>query len=147
MSGFTDLRKTAGQLVGQGDGHRHQFRRLVGGIPEHHALVAGSAGIHTHGDVAGLLVDRRNHGTGVGVEAVGGIVIPDGSDDAPHQRLKINICPSTNFSGNHHQPGRGKGFARNPAMRVLFQTGVQNGIGDLVGNLVGMSFCYGLRGK
>ena len=47
-------------------------------VAEHHALVAGAARVHAHGDVAGLLVDAGDHGAGVGVEAVKGVVIADG---------------------------------------------------------------------
>ena len=147
LSGFPDLRQASGQLVGQGNGKRHQFRGFVGCIAEHHALIAGAARIHAHGNVARLLVDGRNHGAGVGVEAIDRVVISDGGDHAAHQRLKIDVGASTDFSRNHHQTGCGQRFAGDPAMRVLIQTGVQNRVGDLVGNLVGMSFCYRFRSK
>ena len=37
-----DLRQTLCQLMGKRDGKRHQFRCLVTGITEHHALIPGS---------------------------------------------------------------------------------------------------------
>ena len=40
------------QAVGQVDRQRHQRAGLVAGEAEHHALVAGAAGVHAHGDVA-----------------------------------------------------------------------------------------------
>ena len=43
--------------MGQRDGRRHQLGSFVGGIAEHHALIAGAAGINALGDVARLLVD------------------------------------------------------------------------------------------
>jgi len=147
LAGFADLRQASGQLVGQGNGKRHELRGFIGCIPEHHALIAGSACVHAHGNVAGLFVDGRDHGAGVGIEAVDRVVIADGSDHAAYQRLEIDIGACTDFSCNHYQTGRGQGFAGNPAMRVLVQTGVENCVGDLVGNLIGMSFGYGLRGK
>ena len=61
--------KLAAQLVRQHDGQRHQFRRLVAGVAEHQALVAGAAGIHAHGDVGRLALDRVQHAAGLGVEA------------------------------------------------------------------------------
>ena len=59
-------------------GRGHQLGVLVAGVAEHHALVAGAAGVHAHGDVAGLLVDAGDHGAGVGVEAVERVVVADG---------------------------------------------------------------------
>ena len=66
------------QLVRQRDRRGHQLRRFIAGIAEHHSLVAGAAGVDAHGDVAGLFVDGGDHGAGVGVEAVEGVVVADG---------------------------------------------------------------------
>ena len=41
----------------QHDRHGHELRRFVGRITEHKPLVSCAAGIHSHGDIAGLLVD------------------------------------------------------------------------------------------
>jgi hypothetical protein len=60
----------AGQLVRERDRRGHQLRRFVAGVAEHHTLVAGAACVDALGDVARLLVDRRNHRAGVRVEAV-----------------------------------------------------------------------------
>jgi len=37
---FRNFCKTAGELVRERDRHRHQLRRFVRGVAEHHALVA-----------------------------------------------------------------------------------------------------------
>ncbi len=62
--------------MGQGDRQRHQFGRVVAGIAEHQALVAGAdllAGgafsFDALGDVRALLVDHHHHGAGVGADA------------------------------------------------------------------------------
>ena len=55
---FPHLGQPLGQAMGQDDGHRHQLGRLVRGVAEHEALIAGSAGVHAHGDVGGLVMDR-----------------------------------------------------------------------------------------
>ena len=39
---LANIRQSARQAVGQRDRQRHQLRRLVGGIAEHHPLIAGS---------------------------------------------------------------------------------------------------------
>ena len=57
LAGLAHRGELAGELVGQRDGSRHQLGGLVGGVAEHHALVAGAAGVDALRDVAGLLVD------------------------------------------------------------------------------------------
>ena len=65
LAGLAHFGKLAGQLVGQRDGGRHQLRRFVRGIAEHHALIAGAAGVNALGNVARLLVDGRDDRAGV----------------------------------------------------------------------------------
>ena len=136
-----------GELVGQRDGRGHQLRGFVGGIAEHHALVAGAAGVNALGNVARLLVDRRDHRAGVGVETVEGVVVSDGGDDAAYQALEIDVGLGGDFAGDDHQAGRGQRLRRYAAVGILFEAGVQNGIGNLVGNFVGMTFGHRFRGK
>ncbi len=131
----------------EGDGRRHQLFRLIGGVAEHHALIAGSAGVDAHGDVAGLLVDGGDDGAGVGVEAIERVVIADGGDDSAHEGLEIHIGAGGDFARDDDQAGGKEGFAGYAAVGVLFETGIENGVGDLVGHLVGMAFGYGFRGE
>jgi hypothetical protein len=72
-----------GEAMGELDRHRHQLVGLVGGVAEHHALVAGTAGIDAHRDVARLAVDRAHHGAGLTVEAEAGIGVADARDRRP----------------------------------------------------------------
>ena len=137
----------AAELVGQRDGGRHQLGGLIGGIAEHHALVAGAAGVHTLGDVARLLVDGRDHGAGVRVEAVECVVVADGGNHAAHQGLEIDVGLGGDFAGDDHQAGGRQRLGGNAAVGVLLQAGIENSVGDLVGNLVGMAFGHGFRGK
>ena len=137
----------AAELVRQRDGRGHQLRRLVGGVAEHHALIAGAAGVNTLGDVARLLVDRRDHGAGVGVEAVERVVVTDGGDHAAHQRLEIHVSFGGDFARDDHQAGGREGFRGDAAVGVLLQAGVKDGVGDLVGNFVRVAFGNGFRGK
>ena len=50
---------------------------LRAGKAEHQALVAGAAGVHALTDVARLLVNRRQHRAGLGVEAELGARVAD----------------------------------------------------------------------
>ena len=144
---LANLREPPRQLVRQRDWGRHELRRFVGRVAEHHALVAGPAGIHAHGNVARLLVDGRNHRAGVRVESVNGVVVSDRGHNAAHQRLEIDVRARRDFAGDHHQPGRGQRLARHTAVRILLEAGVKNSVGNLVGDLIGMTFGHGFRGK
>jgi len=147
LAALANFAEPFGELVGERDGCRHQFRRLVGGEAEHHALVASAAGVHALRDVAGLAVDGGDDSAGVRIEAVEGVVVADGGNHAAHQRLEVHVRLGGDFAGNHYQSGRRQRLRSHAAVRVLFKTCVQNGIGNLVGNLVRMAFRHRFRGK
>ena len=52
LAGLAQLGVVLDQAVRQVDRQRHQRLGLVAGEAEHHALVAGAADVHAHGDVA-----------------------------------------------------------------------------------------------
>jgi len=102
-------------------------------------LVAGAAGVDAHGDVARLLVDAGDHGAGVGIETVESVVVADGRNFAPDQSLKIDIGLGGDFAGDDDQSGGGQSLAGNAAGGIFDQAGVKDGIGNLIGNFIGMA--------
>src|ERR1700722_6426083 len=105
QAGVAHLRQLLGQLVGQDDRGRHQLGRLVGGVGEHHALVAradpvqrifGAAdpslvrGVHALRDVRRLPVHRDDHADRVAVEEVLAVVVANVADDLPRDRRVID---------------------------------------------------------
>ena len=54
---------------------------------------------------------RRDHGAGVGVEAVEGIVVADGGNDAAHQALEVDVGLGGDFAGDDHEAGCSQRFA------------------------------------
>ena len=139
--------QTRSQLVRQRNGCRHQLGCFVGGIAEHHALIARAAGIDAHRDIRRLRIDRRDDRTGVRVESVLRVGVADLRDRVAHDLLEVNVSLGRDLAGNHHQPGAGECFAGHAAHGVLRQAGIKNGIGNLVGNLVRMAFGNGFRRK
>src|ERR1700691_4706006 len=137
---FPHFRKLQSELVGQGNREGHQFGSLVAGIAEHHSLIAGAAGVHTHGYVAGLFVDAGNNGASIGVETVNGVVIADRLDYSTDQVLEVDVGFGGDFAGDYDQAGAGQGLAGDAAAGIFTQACVQNGIGNLVGDFVGMGF-------
>ena len=82
-----------------------------------------------------------------------GIVLPAGTysfnvaNDTADDLLVIKLALGGNLSQHHHHTGLGGSFTGNLAHRVLLQTRVQNGIGDLITDFVRMSFSDRFRGK
>ena len=66
---------------------------------------------------------------------------------ASDQRLEIHVSLGGDFAGDDDQAGGGQGFAGHAAERVFGQAGIENRVRNLVGDLVGMAFGYGFRGK
>src|SRR5205085_1020031 len=135
---LADFRKFLAKLLRQRNWQRHQLRRLIASKSKHHSLVAGASGVYAHGDVAGLFVNAGDHGAGVGVKAVNGIVIADGLNYSADDGLEIDVSFGGNFSGDDDQTGAGQGFAGDAAGGIFTQAGVEDSVGNLVGNLVGM---------
>ena len=135
---LSHLGKASRQLVGQGDGQGHELLRLPAGVAEHHALVARAARVHTHGDIRALLVDVGDHGAGVGVKAVFGAGVADAGHHLPHQLLKVHIAAGGDLAHDVDQAGGHAGLAGHPGVGVLGQDLVQDGVRDLVADLVGM---------
>ena len=145
------------ELVGEADRERHQFRRLVHGVAEHHALVAGtllvvflavgSLGVNALGDVGGLLVHRDEHGAALVVELQVRVHVADVLDGVAGDFLEIDVRLGGDFAGNHDEARVHERLAGHAALRVLREAGVEDGIGNLVGDLVGVALGHGFGGK
>ena len=155
--------------------HGHKRRGLVGGIAEHHALIArtdkidGVGGlarlglirlIDTLGDIGALLMDKAHDAAGLAVKTKLGAVVPDATDGIARDLLDIHVCLGANLAGNDDGAGGDKRLARaahvvyvggnavgrNVSLRLelglLEENRVQDGVGNLIGDLVGMSLGY-----
>ena len=91
--------------MSEDDRHRHEFGRLVGRIAEHQSLVTGAAGIHTHGDIARLLVNGGEDGTGMIVESPGGVAITDILNDLADDIGNLDVGLGGNFTGHEGNAG------------------------------------------
>ena len=135
------------QAVRVVDGRGHQLGRLVAGVAEHQALVAG-AGVEVVvgrlvdalGDVVALLVVGHQHRAALVVDAVVGVVVADALDGVARHLDVIDHRVGGDLAGQHHQAGVGQCLGGHAAARVLRQQGVEDGVGDLVGHLVRVAF-------
>ncbi len=136
------------------DGGRHQFRGLVAGIAEHQALVARAlvevearAFVDALGDVGRLLVVGDQHRATLVVDAVFGVVVADPLDGVARDLNIIDVGVRGDFARQHHQAGVAQGFGSDAGARILFQDGVEDGVGNLVSDLVGVAFRNGFGSK
>ena len=136
--------------MSQHDRQRHQLGRLVAGKPEHHSLVSRAPRVHSHRDVRGLPAHVDLDVNGVGVE----IVVPSGVSDAPDRAADHGLeflprgpAPRRRLSRDHRAAGGDERFAGDPGQGIPSQERVENGVGNLVRDLVRMAFGHRLRGK
>jgi len=103
------IRQPLGQLVRQHDGRRHQLRRLVAGVAEHHALIArallvvgiDAMAIHPLGDVRRLALDGYQHSAGLPVEPHGRVLVPDALDHVAHDGGELDLGGGRDLARHH----------------------------------------------
>ena len=111
-----------GHALCQVDGHGHERGRLVAGVAEHHALVAGAdllvgvvarlamlglvALIDALGDVGALIVDGVEHATGIAVEAVLRAIVADLAQHLARKRGHVDVGLGADLAG-HDDHARG----------------------------------------
>jgi len=161
-AGLPRLGQAPGEPVRERDRRGHQLRRFVRRVAEHHPLVAGAdlvvvvAGalaallvraVDTLGDVRGLPVQRRQDAHGVAVVAEVAGVVANPADRGAGDVGVVDVGVGGDLAGDDDEAGGQQRLHRDPRGRVLGQRRVQDGIGDLVGDLVRMSFGHRLGGE
>mmetsp|Transcript_24426 Transcript_24426/g.58520 ORF Transcript_24426/g.58520 Transcript_24426/m.58520 type:complete len:497 (+) Transcript_24426:101-1591(+) len=159
-----------GELLAQAGRDQVRQRHAVGGlvrrVAEHDALVAGAdvqvglahravgvVTVHAAGDVGRLLVDAHEHLAGVAREALGRDrrevvherVEADLTDLLAHDLVVVQLRLRRDLAEDHHHVVLGGSLARDLGHRVLGQAGIQDGVRDLVGELVGVALVHRLR--
>ena len=148
------LGQTARHFMRERDGQRHELARFVAGVAEHHALVSGAVGeivalaallalerlVDAHCDIGGLLVDGREHRAGLAVKAELRAVVADVAHDVAHDLRDVDVAARGDLAHDENKAGRGGALARDVAVGVLFENGVEHRVGDLIADLIGMAF-------
>ncbi|RMU44311.1 hypothetical protein ALP28_05422 [Pseudomonas savastanoi pv. nerii] len=152
QAGFTRFGLTLHQLVREGDRCWHQHVGFVAGVAEHQALVASAlifrlAAVNALGDVYRLFADDVHHAASRAVETDVGAVVADVEDDVTHDVFQIDPGRSRHFASDDCHTGLDQCFARYTGVFVFSDDSVQNRVGNLVGDLVRMSFGHGLGGE
>jgi hypothetical protein len=134
---------------------RHQVRSLVGRIAEHDPLIARAfvlvaALVDALRDMRGLSVQVAGEFGGLPVEAF--LFIADVPHRLADNRLDLPLglrgematgildTGAADLAREHDALGRGKGFAGDARFRILGQEQIYDGVGNLIADLVGMTF-------
>ena len=152
---LADLRELAAEAVREHDRRRHQLGRVVAGVAEHQALVAGAllggllalglAGIDALGDVGRLLGHQQVDEHLVGVEHVVVVDVADFADRRPGDLLEVELRFRRDFAADHDHVRLDERLTGDPAVLVDGEAGVEHRVGNRVGDLVRMAFADGLR--
>ena len=97
--------------------------------------------VHSHSDVGALFVDGRDDGAGVGVETVFALGVTYAADGPAGDILDIDVCVvGGDFASDDYESGADEGLAGNAGVGVLAEEVIEDGVGNLIRDLVGMPF-------
>ncbi len=143
---LTKLSELFHQTMRVMNGHGHKFFGLIAGEAEHHALIAGALFLeeafafgHALGDIGALFIEGDHDRAGLAVEADGRIGITGTGDGFAHHLLEVDVRLGRDLAGYHHEAGGDQGLASHAALGILFQHRIEDGVGNLVGHLIGMA--------
>lgn len=139
--------------VGEEEGQGKELGGLVGGIAEHDTLVTGTKllksllVVQTLGDIGRLLLNGDQQVEGLVVEALGRVIVADALDGVTDDLLVVELGLGGDLTKDHDHTSLGSGLASNLGQRVLGQAGIEDGIGNLISNLVGVTLTDRLGGE
>lgn len=145
------LRQGLVESVGEKVREGVEFRSFVGGIAEHETLVTGTQllqsllVVKTLSDIGGLLLNGNHDVAGLVVEALVGGVVADLLDGASDDVLVVNGSLGGDLTEDHDHTGLGGRLASDLGEGVLSKAGIEDGIGNLITDLVGVAFTDGFR--
>jgi hypothetical protein len=130
--------------VRERDRQRHQLRRLLGRVAEHHSLVPSAREVELIAaivnvtrlvglidplrDIRRLLIQSVEHGARVSGEAEIGVDVPDLPDRLADDLLHVERRLGRDLTGNHDEPGVDERLARHPAIRILVEYGIEHSV-------------------
>lgn len=139
----------AHQRMGKRDRQRNQLGRLVGGIAEHEALVAGTAGVipDARGDLGRLQRDLRGDLEPVEIETPGRVAVTGLADRLFRYLYSVNLCGCREFSEDKQAMRLDRRLDRNPGGRILREAGVEDAVRDKITQLIGMPGRHAFGGQ
>ena len=142
------------ELVGEEEGEGEELGGLVGGITEHDTLVTSTElleslfVVETLSNVRGLLLNGDEQVAGLVIEALGGVVVANVLDSITNDLLVVNVGAGGDLAEDHDHAGLGGSLTGDLGEGVLLEAGIEDGIRDLISDLVGVTLTdrLGLNG-
>jgi hypothetical protein len=122
----------------------HQFGSLITGESKHQTLVTGASRIHAHSNVWRLSIQSRKHSAGVTIKTVLGSCVTDSANGLASYTRVVDHRLGGNLTGNDNQTCSYESFAGDTGRRIRSKCCIKDGVRDLIGDLIGMSFGNGL---
>lgn len=141
------------ELVGEQQSQREELRGLVSGISEHDALITGTKllesllVVQTLGDIGRLLLNGNQEVQSLVVKPLGGVVVTDILDSITNDLLVVELGLGSDLTKDHNHTGLGGSLTSDLGQRILGQASIEDSIGDLISDLVGVAFTNGLGGE
>ena len=135
------------EVMGHVDGQRHQLRRFRAGKAHHDPLVARALiladGVRY---LFRLLLDGDDDAAVVGVEAVLGLSVADVADNLARYAREVGVMGGGDLAEDDHEAGGGHHLAGHVSRGVVDEDLVQDGVRNLVTELVRVALRDRLRG-
>lgn len=138
------------KLVGEDDGEGHSFLGLIRSVAEHKSLISGTglvlltANVDALGDVWGLLLESNEDVAGLVVESLGRVIVADVFDRVTDDLLVVDNGLRRDLAANEDHASLGDRFAGDFGVGILLEMSIEDGIRDLIADLVGMTLSDGL---
>ena len=140
----TDLVELDEQQVAKLEGQRHAVVGLVGGIAEHHTLIAGTlllriATLNATVDIDALCMESREDTAALAVKFVLGLGVADLADGLAHLVAKLHVGSGLDLACQYDLASGYEGLTSYLALWIPSEKVVKYCVADLVSDLVWVS--------
>ena len=138
---LSDLGELGSQLRGEDVRKRHELRGLVSGVSEHDSLISsanilGLLGVDGLRNVGRLLLNGNDDVASLVVKALGWVIVANVLDGVADDLLVVDGGRGGDLSEDHDHARLAAGLASDAREFIAGNAGVEDGIGDLVAELV-----------
>mmetsp|Transcript_17406 Transcript_17406/g.25745 ORF Transcript_17406/g.25745 Transcript_17406/m.25745 type:complete len:244 (-) Transcript_17406:96-827(-) len=146
---LADLRQLGSEGRGKIVRQRHERFRLVRGVSKHDTLISSTNVFHARsinrlGNIRRLFLDSDNNIASLVVKALSGIIVSNVLDGIANDLFVVDRGGSCDFSKNHNHARLAACFACNTRRRVSSDASIEDGVRDLIAELIRMSLVNGL---
>jgi hypothetical protein len=138
------------QLVGEEESEGEELGCLVSGITEHDTLVTSTEllesllVVKTLSDIGRLLLNGDEQVAGLVVKTLGRVIIADVLDGVTDDLLVVELGLGGDLTEDHDHTGLGGSLASNLGEGILPKASIEDSVGNLISDLVGVALTDGL---